>query len=185
MPRQRCLFCGVFASDVPSASGMKSLACRDCFGQMGKLFSGREQLLRAARSEHCLSCGNGPQHRVLVAGIAAAICRQCYRQATKGSLPIPPGAAELDRQTRKRLSRSRAVRLEARRRVRETYRAARSIQRSSVEGSLQKKRIVRIAIKRFVAERAMKPRLVRVEGRRAPQRSPKVRIGAGQRKSKR
>src|SRR5678815_1414228 len=110
--QRRCLFCGVIAADVPLMHRVKYLACRDCFDQMGKIFAGRERRLESARVVGCFSCGRRAQGRMLVAGVAAAVCRACYRRAAKERIAIALDARKTVRERRKQLDRSRAVRLE-------------------------------------------------------------------------
>lgn len=161
--QRRCLFCGVLAGDVPLVNRVKRLVCRDCFYQMGKIFSGRERRLESARVVACLSCGRRAHGRMLVAGVAAAVCRACYRRAAQGPIAIALDAKQTVRGRRKQLDRSRAVRLQGRRRFQDIKRVAHSVERAPLEPAVRMKRLVKLTLKAMSARSAERPRLFRIE----------------------
>jgi hypothetical protein len=174
--RSRCLFCGVHASDVPLLKQLDRLACTDCFDGIGRIFARLDPRRRTAMAERCLACGRDARKRVLVAGVAAAICRRCYRKANR-RLPIPSSARELGRKQSKALDRSRAIRLRARRRVLQIDRIGHSIKPGSLKpgpGAMRTRRLLALALKRLDAAGKMRPRLFGVEEKAQPRSSDRT-----------
>ena len=114
--RKRCLFCGDLASETRLMDQLQQLICEKCLSNVGEVFSRRETPL-FVESENCISCGCSAAERLLVAGVAASLCRPCYLSAKRGKSVgnvdrsmYPPRGARL-----RALERSRAARLRDRR----------------------------------------------------------------------
>jgi hypothetical protein len=115
--QRRCLFCGVFASDTRLNEQLNELMCEECFDQIGKLLSLRRDTPIYVAVERCMVCKRSARTRLLVSGIAAAICRNCYLASKKARSRVaidpsiyPPKGTRL-----RALQRSRAARLRERR----------------------------------------------------------------------
>ena len=118
MQRQsRCLFCGDFASDTRLVRQLNGLICEDCFNHVGEEFSRRANTPTFIPSERCITCRRDARSRLLVAGVAAAICRSCYFTAKRGTTPakIDRSIFPLKGPLRRALERSREARMRERR----------------------------------------------------------------------
>jgi hypothetical protein len=134
--RRRCLFCGALPSDTHLIERMNDLVCDDCFNQIGIVFAEPGNTLFFVRSEKCMSCKRTAHARLLVAGVAAAICKKCYftikgrtSAAEIDPAVYPPKGARL-----RALQRARAARLRDRRQDKhlgKTFRSLRAEDRAT------------------------------------------------------
>jgi hypothetical protein len=93
------------------------LICEDCLEHIGGEFSRRGNTPIFIPSERCFACRRDARSRVLVAGVAAAICRTCYLRAKTGTAAVKVDRSifPLKSALRRALERSRKTRLRERR----------------------------------------------------------------------
>jgi hypothetical protein len=174
--RRCCMFCGTFASDTRMSESLGELACEQCFGHIGKVFSQRGATPQFVRSDSCVRCKRSARTRLLVAGIAAAICHGCYRTVKSKAAGVvvdplvgrPKGARARD------LGHSRAVRLRARRQYEHFEQALRSL--SQPTETLQ---ALNLAVERGLAYRKMQPPLSLVTSRESLRGRKVLKVGGG------
>jgi hypothetical protein len=125
----RCLFCGDLASDTRLVRQLHGLICEDCFGHIGKEFARPRNTPIFIPSEHCFACRRDARSRLLVAGVAAAICRTCYLRAKRGTAAVKVDRSifPLKGALRRALERSRKARTRERRKYERLGRSFRAL----------------------------------------------------------
>lgn len=118
-PLRRCLFCGLFEGDAQDASLLGNLGyrmCEPCFAHAGAVLAAiAAPKKKWTPADLCLSCGRGPFRRILVRGVAAAICQECRFRAAQKKMPIATTALQIARTKVVELDVARAAQIEARR----------------------------------------------------------------------
>jgi hypothetical protein len=175
-PTRRCLFCGALATDTRLIDRLDQHVCEECFRRIGSLFSTGEYTPLRVRTATCISCQRTARARLLVAGVAAAICRRCYltvkRRAT--AAPFEASVGRLSAAQSRDLNLSRAVRLRARRRFEQMTNAGRSLRRAE-----RTTESTGLALEAALALRRMAPPLALVTSRDRVRGHPALKLGAG------
>jgi len=114
---RRCLFCGDLASDTRLVDKLSQLMCVECFDHTRQVFSLRGDIPLFVNFARCIVCGCSARSRLLVAGVAAAICRECHLAVKRGSAfaKIDQSRYPLRGGRLRALQRSRAARRRTRR----------------------------------------------------------------------
>ena len=172
-PKRCCLFCGAFDVDSRLIARLDQRVCEECFKRIGRLFSARQYTPLMVRAEICILCHRTADARLLVAGVAAAICRSCYLRI-KRDMRAKPFALSDDRLRQEQardLTRSRDVRMRARKRYEQLYKEGHSLRRP-----YPPMESIGLALEAAIAFRNMQPPLALVTSRDRVKGHPALKI---------